>query len=276
MSKTIVDKIQDFICYHQGKIIEFEFEIARLHKQLKEFKNGSSTERFKKLITLYEEPYEELEKILDASYAMIKEIFNSDIRFTIKIINEENGNTYIEDLYRDKDDYFFSQARRANEHTPFDDILFNNKSFFISNDLEEDFKQHKYRNPRLIGSKIEELIEGTSVKWEDCWQKHDNLNELKLYNSLMVIPMTLKNNPELKSSFKKEFFNGCKKCEGMIWGFFCLDSIEKNAFASKDLQSIGKIIADILSLYFIFYYEHTDGSETFNNILSSIIEEIEK
>lgn len=277
-SEKLFEELQEFVCYHQGKIIEYEHEIANLHKKLKKANSSNAiiSELSDKLISLYDCSFKMIEQILDTSFSKLKTIYDTNnLSFTIKVASEhEDGNTYISDLYRDKDNFFFSKARRASEHTPFYNILLKNEKFYISNDLEEDFKNNQYRNPRLNGSEINNLIEN-NITWENCWVKHDTEKELKYYNSLLVIPLTLKNNPDLTDDFKKDFFNNCKTCEGMVWGFFCLDSVEKNIFSSNEIKYVSRIIADLLSLYFIFYYEHTDGSESFNDALKKVLDSME-
>ncbi|OHE06478.1 hypothetical protein [Sulfurimonas sp. RIFOXYB12_FULL_35_9] len=265
---TYIKNIKDFICFHQGCIIEFEFGIASLHKELRKEWDGEKREEVlkEKLIGLYDESSEKLQIILEKTFEQIKAIYGENIRFSVKTIEKnEYENLYITDYYRENMQEIPKELKRARDHTPFANILFDNEDKYISNDLEEDFKNAKYRNPRVLGNKIGDLNKG-DVEWKDCWIKHSGDTELKYYNSLLVMPLTLKNN-NFMENFNKKFKTDA------IWGFFCLDSEEKNAFADEALQDIGRIMADMLSIYFIFLYEHTENSETFNLSLDYLISE---
>jgi len=262
-----IKNIKDFICFHQGCIIEFEFGIASLHKELRKEWNGAKRGDIlgKKLIELYDKSNEKLQDILKKTFdEHIKAIYGENIRFSVKTIEKnEYENIYITDYYREDMHEIPKGLKRARDHTPFANILFDNEDKYVSNDLEKDYKNAQYRNPRVHGNKIKDLQENI-IKWKDCWIKHSEHTELKYYNSLLVMPLTLKNN-NFMENFNKKFKTDA------IWGFFCLDSEEKNAFADEALQDIGRIMADMLSIYFIFLYEHTEGSETFEQSLTHLV-----
>jgi hypothetical protein len=76
--------------------------------------------------------------------------------------------------------------------------------------------------------------------------------------------MTLMNNKEFDIDFKTNFFEKIPEGSRAIWGFLCLDHPEVNFFRKSDDVIIGYIFADIMSLYFIANFVHTEISKTFN------------
>ena len=89
------------------------------------------------------------------------------------------------------------------------------------------------------------------------------------------------NNVDKNSLFYKQFFE--KQSEAItrtksiekiktIFGFFCIDDKKKNFFSKigiKESENLGFIITDILSLYLVFFYNYTSGSEMIREFIDN-------
>jgi hypothetical protein len=75
--------------------------------------------------------------------------------------------------------------------------------------------------------------------------------------------------------FKEKFSNKIihRESNRTVWGFLCFEYLEKNVFSNteeNDIVNTSYIIADILSLYLMFFYNHISGSKTFNESMKKI------
>ena len=134
------------------------------------------------------------------------------------------------------------------------------------------FKEGNYENNRVVLLEKELLLNGT-ISWKDCWKGYNNEeNSNDFYNSTFVIPMSItSDNEDHNSIFYNKFFskndnNKLTSNTRVIWGFLCFDSKQKNYFNEIEKiynsTDLGFIIADILSIYLVFFYNYTSASET--------------
>lgn len=272
-----MNSIREFICYNQKEIIRFEYTISQLHKSFKESFLKKSFDVEAKYSDLIVESFMLMEKIFSKNLEFIKNtygMYDENIRVTIKMVENDE----VIDIFRShyNEDLIFSSAK-IEENTGFKYILSGKDIYYLNDDIEESFIKGEYQNPRLDNSLREKLIK-KEISWKNCWKQYkDNINDY--YNSTLIIPMSITTDNENKDTiFYRNFFekNDNSKLntkERIIWGFFCLDSKQKNFFtniSTFDPIDLGFIITDILSLYLIFFYNYTSASETVNKYLKEI------
>ena len=109
-----------------------------------------------------------------------------------------------------------------------------------------------------------EIIDLENIDENSIYSELIFSNEKKEYQEkgLILVPMTLRNNEDLTKEFKESFFSNGSASH--IWGFISFQSSQD--FKQEDLN-LAHIITDIISLYFIFFHDHTEGSKSFNDAL---------
>lgn len=179
-------------------------------------------------------------------------------------------NNDVVDMYRSLKNgplaYFQYSSISAN--TGFDDIVNNKKDIYLNNDLKQSYLDKKYKNPRLTDL-TQEIIEDRTIEWIDLWDKFED-GSRQPYLSTLIIPMQISKDTEKTSKsneeFNKTFFKNYTT--STIWGFLCIDHQSRNYFSNiedaKNMVSkdIGYILADTISLYLMFFYNHITGSKT--------------
>ena len=267
-----MESLREFICYNQKQIIKYEYIISNLHKDFRKiYKDSKSTHE--EINISYEKLHIEsfllMENIFKENFNFIKNtfgLFDKDLRFTIKIINNE----YVTDIYRSHNINSLFHESKYTENTAFDEIMNHDKKYFHSDNLEELYKAGKYKNPRL---KEKDFLLRNSIEWKDCWNDYDGKknNNKNYYNSTLVIPMSItSDNEDENSDFYNAFFKEknesiAKSKTRTIWGFACFDSQQKDYFGSLkhiDFLDLGYIISDILSIYLVYFYNYTITSKT--------------
>lgn len=279
---TQLEAIQDFICFNQKNIIKYEYLISQLHKDLKNyFNDNQEDEDFEKKLNLkYEkliiESYTRLIDMLDMNKPLIRNIFKSISSGFPRISIKSIDNDYVLDLYRDGDENDF-RLTKVQDNTAFNEILNNNQKYYIANNLEELFLQGKYENSRLNKEQRDELADG-KIDWINCWKPYTNTTKnVKYYNSTLVIPMAIRsdNLDKKDKEFYEKFFKNVShhKNSRTVWGFLCLDHKSSNFFEDEETMKLtGYIIADILSLYLMFFYNYISASDTINKVFKKISE----
>lgn len=276
---TLLKSIRNFKCFNQKELIKYEFLVSERHKKLRKYLDNEEidTLTLEKLVDdLINISYDYLLDIFKQNVTHIKNIFDSagidqEPRITIKVMEEYKT---VLDIFRSEGTASFTTSS-VNDNTGFKSIMdFSTKLNFMSNDLEEDFKNGIYKNPRLNDELRTDLIEG-NINWEDCWHPLQDGDDKKYaYRSTVIIPMSLKAEDSDPKEFIKHFFEDVEYSGGKrtVWGFLCFDYEEKNIFLDKEetVENIGYIIADELSLYLIFFYNHIFGSHTFNKALINL------
>lgn len=278
-SKDSINAIQEFICFNQKNTIKYEYIISEKHKIIKDYYKRSEDIDLKHLNKLYDDliisSYDNLISIFDSNKQLIFNVFkaigkNRPPRITIKTIHEDEVlNIYRSTRYTD----FNTSAIKDN--TGFSYILLKNKLYYLENDIPGKFFSSKYNNARLKESS-KEKYKNKELLWSECWESLDN-EPVEYYSSTLILPMSIRSdsNDKKDSSFYNHFFKDVKqhKDSRTIWGFLCFDDIEKNYFDNKtDFVAIGYTIADILSLYLMYFYNHISGSSTIMEIEKELLD----
>ncbi len=273
---NLLKTIRSFICFNQKELIQYEYEVAEDHKNLRlhieNIKNININENQKLINALVGTAYDGLTDILNENVELIRDMFASihknagKPRITIKTI-EEN---FVLDFFR-SDMTVDLRESYIEENTGFSKIMNDNKDYFLCDDLEADFLNGDYINPRLDDTKKEDLRAG-NISWEDCWKKiSDSDLDKHPYRSTLIIPMAIRIGDLDKPRFVQHFSDNVEQNRDSrtIWGFLCFDYPEKNIFSNleDDFKDSGYIVADILSLYLMFFYNHLSGSKTFNEAM---------
>ncbi len=271
--------LREFICHNQKQLIKYEYTISQLHKAFKDsyyeesqkLDNNKLQENYEKLII---DSFNMLEETYASNIKYIENVFNIDnskVRITIKMLLEDKKSLI--DIYRNHEvDNKFSQTS-IKENFGFKEIILNQKTFYMNNDLEEAFLSGNYENNRIKEDCYEDL-KHKKISWKDCWKGYntESIKNNEYYQSTLIIPMSITNSEEDKeqySLFYNQFFEPDKKFlkQRTIWGFLCIDTIEKNYFTKLENELIspvdyGFVFADILSLYLVFFYNYVISSET--------------
>lgn len=276
----IIGLLKRFICYNQGRYIEFEYLVGERHKEMKEaLKNsdGSSEE----LNRSYNELGAYVEKRL---YDISTKNFNEYIVQYFQLakgskipprvcIKAARGHNML-DLYR-LDRAYGVPEHPISENTGFEYVHKVGK-YYVCNDIPTTAKKGLYVNPRLDDQRVRSYrlpswlgkrwpfkseIDG---RWCNCWKFDKRFPDWmrSCYKSTLIIPMTLLN-CEIDEEFKKRFFTTPQYDNRTIWGFLCLDHPAVDYFCQEDDWRVGYIFADFLSLYFISAFIHTSISKTF-------------
>ncbi len=275
---NLLKSIRKFICFNQKELIQYEYEVSEDHKNLRTYldnsQNSISKEELHNFInTLVGTAYDDLIGILDENVGYINNIFGTihknakNPKITIKTIED----SIVLDFFR-SDVVADLRESKIEENSGFSKIMIENKDAFISNNLETEFLSKDYINPRLDKEKRKKLKLG-EVSWEGCWEKLSDSDSLKSsYKSTLIIPMAIRIKETDQERFIKHFSNDVDhhRDSRTIWGFLCFDYPEKNIFSNleDEFKDAGYIIADVISLYLMFFYNHISGSNTFKKAIN--------
>lgn len=275
----LLSKLRSFICFNQKQAIKYEYVISERHKNLRiAFENKVDDKELEELFdSLIIDSYLEIVKIYNSNKPLIEDLFKELIkddeppRITVKTIQD---NQEVLNIYRSSNPANFNLTK-IKDNTGFKELLENNLYSYINNDISQSFIDGEYYNPRLDYNLKEEL-KNKEIEWKDCWKLEDEDKELGIetpeyYTSTLILPMSIRSDNDDKnedSTFFNKFF---KKINGQedsrtVWGFLCFDHEKKDYFKNDEFINIGYIIADILSLYLMYYYNHVSGSITFQKI----------
>jgi hypothetical protein len=265
--------IREFICYNQKEIIQYEFLVSEKHRDLRKLvdkKNPTKEDVEKHYNMLIDTAYDGLIKIYQDNIDLINNIFKATgipkaPKVTVKTL--EDGSVL--DFFRSNKPSNFD-LNGIESNTGFSKIMSSPKEmFYINHDLEKSFLNGSYINPRLDEGKFKEK----SVSWTDYWKPlYDGSKDE--YLSTLIIPMAIRINDNDDDLFKKKFSENISHGESSrtVWGFLCFDYPEKNILKEyeEDVKDVSYIIADILSLYLMFFYNHISGSKTFSKAIKII------
>ena len=253
--------LQEFICYNQKQLIKFEYTVSELHKTLKDLMREG-----KPNLTELEKAYD---KLGAESFMLMNSIFEKNaefisntiglkddkLRFSIKVVEEQ----YVIDLFRNHNLESFFHESLYSENSAFDQIMNFNAKYYINNDIEKSYLDGNYKNPRLK----------KDTPWEKAWKEYNSVNiSNQFYNSTLVIPISItvyeldKDTLFYNKYFEQNNDTKINTKTRAIWGFVCFDSKQRNYFDEQSNLDLGFIIADILSLYVIFYYNFAISSKT--------------
>ena len=272
--------LRDFVCYHQGNLIEYFFLAGECHKELKnEFnkkrkeihdikQKGNDLKTFidESLLNSVAKSFDEMQKMFLGRHVQPPRICLKanlgKVDKTIVPLSREKRVGYISDCL-------------VHENTGFEYVQKNGTSFLCQN-IPESAKNGLYKNPRLIKDEVENYSNNLNYnghideKWVKCWR--GNRDEPKTtttedyqncYKSTLIIPLTLWNN-KLGPRFIKKF--SMKDVDRTIFGYLCIDHITTDYFDPVFDVDSGYVYADILSLYLLVRFVYIDQSKTFNDV----------
>lgn len=273
--------LRDFVCYHQGNLIEYFFLAGEYHKELKkEFnKKRKNINHIKQkghdLITFINESllnsvaksFDEMQKMFLVRHVQppricLKANLGKVDKTIVPLIREKRVG-YISDCY-------------VHENTGFEYTQKNGTSYLCQN-IPKSAKNGLYKNPRLIKDEVANYSnnlncnERIDENWVKCWRGNKEESETtatedyqNCYKSTLIIPLTLWNN-RLVSRFIKKF--RMKNVDRTIFGYLCFDHISTDYFYPVFDVDSGYVYADILSLYLLVRFVYLNQSETFNDVV---------
>lgn len=276
--------IGDLLCHNQGRYVQYEYILGERHKDLKTAlaSRDSTAKDIRGLISqLVDYSNNELADISKENFDYLLKYFNgrSELvpRICIKILNKKNQ---IVDVFRTVRAYYVD-PHDIHENTGFQQVVETGR-FYICNNIPNKAKKGLYGNPRLDKQRVPNYNEPKRLGffskddldnlWCDCWfKKSDGVSNdiapelrcMSCYKSTLILPMTLMNNRGFDAEFQSKFFGKIPEKSRGIWGFLCLDHPKVNYFNRNDDILVGYIFADIMSLYFISNFVHTEISKTF-------------
>jgi hypothetical protein len=230
----MISKLKDFICFNQGQLLQYEYIIAKKHTALKNILNKP---HYKKTTSISDKDKDILINILTTLYIDgEKELLSVLDKNTQKIL----------DIFGKQDLFYTVKVLDLDENE--NDVTFD---FFDSS-----IKKINKFNPSLVNQnkEIYKIIN---------YGKRDFIDS---DNKTIIIPMTLRANEDLTSEFKDGFFT--EDNVSKIWGLVYFNT-KSSLFEKEDLD-ICHIISDILSLYFMFFHDHIDGSASFKKAFDLI------
>lgn len=276
-SLQFISFIKNAVCYNQGRYIQFEYLLGLNHKDLKDsIKARDNTPNIlSKLNELTQYIENELQTISNCNFKYLLDYFRMQDRskFQPRICIKGTKDGKITDLYRSSAREYFVPEHSVESNSGFEYVV-NEGIFFICNNIPNEAKYGRYRNPRLDDNRVRNYNpkrtlfrkDKEDLEWHQCWKNEDNISagwHRSCYKSTLIVPMTLINN-DLSPDFKKRFFTEQQKDNRTIWGFLCFDHPNINYFNEKSDINMGYIFADILSLYYVSAYIHTEISNAYN------------
>ncbi len=272
--------LRDFVCSHQGNLIEYFFLAGEYHKELKnEFSKSKKNihDIKQKGIDLKTFIDESLLNSVAKSFDEMQKMFLGRHVHPPRICLKANlgkVNKTIVPLVREKRVGYISDCF-VHENTAFEFVQKNGTSYLCQN-IPESAQKALYKNPRLIEDEVEKYSDNLNYNgyidenWVKCWR--GNRNEPKTtttedyqncYKSTLIIPLTLWNN-KLGPIFINKF--RMKDVDRTIFGYLCFDHISTDYFDPIFDVDSGYVYADILSLYLLVRFVYIDQSKTFNDV----------
>jgi hypothetical protein len=300
-SHDLLAFLREYICDNQAALSQYIFTANEKHKAIKEFLNevksfpeGADTEVNEKyrenlsklIIELDEHLLVNFGKIFEKTYGYIIRYFQSRSalppRATIKVIDSNKIATllkmpefFIENTYIDIAE---NSAFRA---------IAEDQKYYLCNDIPTGIVQKLYKNKRIDLDKasnfvkrkreeenaLSERFKGRSrdiydLDWAACWKPVrliDSNREIQppaetCYKATLVVPMSLQTS-KITKDFKTQFKISESK-KRAIFGFLCFDHVLTDFFNESDVD-FAYILADMLSLYLIYYLMHTQYSSVY-------------
>ena len=276
--------LRDFVCYHQGNLIQYFYLAGEYHKELKvEFrkkkKNINNIKAKARDLTNFIN--ESLLNAIAKSFDEMQKMFLGRHVYPPRICLKANLGTVdktIVPLVREKRVAYASDCL-VSENTGFEYVEKNGTSYLCQN-IPESAQDGFYYNPRLIVDEVANYAPNSGsnghidANWVKCWR--GNRNEPKTtsaedyhncYKSTLIVPLTMWNN-KLGPRFIEKF--RMKDVDRTIFGYLCYDHIGIEYFDPIFDVDSGYVYADILSLYLLVRFVYVDQSKTFNEIKSFV------
>ena len=278
---AVTTKLRDFICYHQGQVIEHIYWGAEIHKALRialDKKDlGTISQHLNQIDNDLPELFQHAWQMTVKQLLSLFEISHESPilpRMCIKATTTTQEGQHIEDLFRE-DGGVSTLSYKVPENTGFKSVQDDGK-YYKCNNIPNACARSNYINPRLnpilakkykctIFNKAINKLRGRNFDeaWVQCWDDYsaEKENGASCYKSTLIIPMTLMNNMQ-SSKFIQNTMIGVSKNARSIYGFLCFDHIEPEYFNDDDVN-IGYIAADILSFYMVNELNYTTYSKTY-------------
>lgn len=277
MSLELINIIKNGVCLNQGEISQYSYLSSILHRNLKEEFNSEhiSKENISNALeALINYLNRNFNRVSEENFNILHKYFKKRSPLKPRICVKANYGKNIIELFRDSAvDYIAEYPIETN--TGFE-YVHNNGTYYLCNNIPEQAKSGRYKNPRLNHDMVKTYQpkffnklknDGNIDKnWISCWD-HSNPQKPSLYSaykSTLIIPLTLKNN-QLSDIYKK--LTNIGNIDRTIFGFLCFDHIESNYFKESLDVEIGYIFADLLSLFLIQRLNYTSSSNTFINAI---------
>lgn len=261
--------LREIICYNQGKCLAYFNEMGKRHWKMSEClrKIKEKDRGFLRLRTDFEgfRKYadENLKEAAKQNFEFVNRFFGNRTSILPRICIKANYKKEIVDLFRNsgaviQDRYSYK------ENTGFKSCV-ETGSFYLCNNIPKEAKDKKYRNPRLLNEKIQQLDLKRSADWINCWRGYkddpDNVDPKSAYRSTLITPIALQDE-YLTRDFKSRLgFD--ENSSQTIWGYLCFDHTDTDFFDENEDVDFSYIMADILSLYLITMANFTYHSKTF-------------
>ena len=265
-------------CDNQSDLIQYSFLAAERHKVIKEaVKKG---ERKKKLEPLIEELVTFLNDSFHKSalnnFRFLHHHFENRrgerpricIKGNFKTAKKDTVITVFSDrVGRQESDFAIA------ENTGYE-VIEKTGKYYLNNNIPKSTRSG-YKNPRLnaeavqlfIGQKIANEKQTVPSLWKECWIDYEKEEPYSFYKSILIIPMTLRNN-QLSDEFKKKI--SMDDVDRAIFGYLCIDHPETDYFIEDLDIIIGYFFADALSLFLITRLIYTEISKTFREAESLV------
>ncbi|MFH1060393.1 MAG: hypothetical protein V1797_17150 [Pseudomonadota bacterium] len=288
--------IKDAVCYNQGEFIQYSIMASLFHRALKyllanEPHNLSEISEAKRALEGYLSRNIKIItvnnfKYLEQYYSFSRRC-GHEVRICIKVPFEDSlrDDNLVVEAFRGKEVGYYSRYP-ISQNTGFRYVKENGK-YYLCNNIPEEAKRGNYKNPRL---KVDRVLNDykppskfkawgmkrtqgcvSDPAWVRCWRgasPQEDMDERvdpppdSCYKSTLIVPMTLKGHDSiLLDEFKAHM--DLRPDSRNIFGFLCFDHVGVNFFNNDSDISVGYIIADILSLYYMTRLNYTKRSDSF-------------
>jgi len=243
--------IQESSCYNISQFSQFSYLAECKHNEIKAclIQDGNK-EKLRELI----------DKFMEFFTVQLNDIFESNIKFLEKYFdtrNPQSPSINLKFLSDKKIMTFYSNIREKRDHIEYepkqDTGIFNviNKGiFYLNNDIEFSAQHDHYINPNR--------------EWH------------RLYNSTLIIPISLTSNQLSKEFINRFELNISEEAYRILFGFICIDHQTKNYFDINLDTHIGYIFSEYLLLYLILQKKYIDLSASLQKAKSIINDSAEQ
>lgn len=261
--------------YNQGKFLSHSLGMGLKHhaiakcvepSELNDDQKKTLERAFNEFVSFGEK---NLEAAIEKNIAYIKKFFGATNRRYPRICIKVSDGDKIKDLYRDdrpKTNLEFDYR----DNSGFEWCVEKGMHFFC-NDLVAAINNKGYKNPRIGDSSAQNADLNHDSEWIKLWSGYSmnekNADLISAYKSTLIIPISLNDSYISKELRNRLDFNDSDQ---IVWGYLCLDSIDKNFFREETDPHFGYIIANFLSQYFVINANFTIYSKSYNKALSII------
>lgn len=293
---------RDFICYNQGKFIEFSYTASELHKELGRAVDQQSCDAIdavaqsRSALCQFLEDQIALEAAPE-SFKYLHRYFSQRSQSTCPprfCLKTKNQSGLVVTLARDENVPYPSNFS-LKDHSAFDAIE-QDGQYVLLEDLAAHVRQG-YRNARLDRRKVEaflarfpsstneQMSHEEQEAWMSCWkpattsagQVIEMTDPRWCYRSVLIVPVTLRYN-KLSPAFYEEINRKMQETlphgniGRYIFAYLCMDHAEKNFFCEPSDVDVGYMVADVLSLYLIDQMLLVETSGTYSKATQKLID----